>query len=93
MPDPFLKLDSGFIMRRVAPDSRKIDVGAGARGKLKATMLMAMGFDLGAVHAATKGAKRFILRDLRARKSNWLVNAARAAEQAVRADFKEWRRR
>jgi hypothetical protein len=50
-----------------------------------------MGFDLAATHAATKGAARRIKRDLRSRRSGWLVAAAKAAAAAVQEDFEEWK--
>jgi Uncharacterized protein conserved in bacteria (DUF2252) len=91
-PDPFLAVKRGFVIRRIAADSRKIDLGDNAGAKLKINLLKAMGFDLGAIHAATKGARRSIMRDLRSRDSGWLSAAAKAAETAARGDFAEWKR-
>ena len=90
-PDPFLTVKRGFVIRRIAPDSRKIDLGDDAGAKLKLGLLTAMGFDLAATHAATKGAARRIKRDLRSRRSGRLVAAAKAAEAAVQEDFEEWK--
>jgi hypothetical protein len=90
-PDPFLAVKRGFVIHRIAADSRKIDLGDDAGAKLKIDLLKAMGFDLAAIHAATKGAKRRITRDLRSRDSGWLVNAAKAATTAVEEDFGEWK--
>ncbi|WBL79451.1 DUF2252 domain-containing protein [Bradyrhizobium xenonodulans] len=90
-PDPHLALDGGFILRRIAPDSRKVDLGDRPVGRLKLDLLRAMGFDIGAIHAATKGASEKILADVGARKADWLYGAAKAAAEAVEEDFAEWR--
>ncbi len=89
-PDPFLALKDGFIIRRIAADSRKIDLGEEAGTKLRTDLLRAMGFDLGAIHAATNGASRKISDELAARNPGWLHGAAKAAAAAVEEDFEEW---
>lgn len=90
-PDPHLALDGGFIVRRIAPDARKVNLGDRPGEQLKLDFLRAMGFDIGAIHAATKGASPKILADLRKRKPDWLHAAAKAAAEAVEQDFAEWR--
>jgi hypothetical protein len=57
-PDPFLALQSGFLFRRIAADSRKVELGDNAGAKLKLDLLRAMGFDLGAIHSAEAPRKR-----------------------------------
>lgn len=90
-PDPDLALDRSFILRRIAPDARKVNLGDRPGEKLKLDLLRAMAFDIGAIHAATKGASEKILADLRPRKADWLCGAAKAAADAVEQDFAEWR--
>jgi hypothetical protein len=55
-------------------------------------MVTAMGFDLGAIHAADPKARDQILHDLdKARRGDdWLYDAARDAATAVEADYSEW---
>jgi hypothetical protein len=89
-PDPFLDLKEKFLLRRIASDSRKIDLGDDAGAKLKTNLLRAMGFDLGAIHAATDGAPVRIQHDLGMRKADWLHSAAKAAAADVERDFEEW---
>jgi hypothetical protein len=50
-PDPFLDVKAKFIVRRIAPDSRKVDLHDNPGPALHADLLRAMGFDLGAIHA------------------------------------------
>ncbi|MBR0776861.1 DUF2252 family protein [Bradyrhizobium diazoefficiens] len=90
-PDPHLALTGGFIIRRIAPDSRKVDLGDRPGERLKLDLLRAMGFELGAIHAATQGASAKILADLRTRKAGWLRGAAKDAAEAMEEDFSDWR--
>ncbi|MBR0875443.1 DUF2252 family protein [Bradyrhizobium tropiciagri] len=92
-PDPFLRVRNGFILRRIAADSRKIELGEEAGRKLQRRLIKAMGFDLASIHAA--GAARIgrLKDDLKRRRKqrNWLDQAAEIAEDKVRRDFREWR--
>jgi hypothetical protein len=90
-PDPHLALKAGFIIRRIAPDSRKVDLGDHPGERLKLDLLRAMGFEIGAIHAATKGASARILADLGTRKADWLHGAAKVAAEAVEEDLADWR--
>lgn len=92
-PDPYLALDDDedFIIRRLAPDSRKIDLKDLLGKELKLDLLEAMGFDIGAIHAATPGAQAKIIADLKKRDVDWLHDAAKTAAAAVVEDYEEWR--
>ncbi len=91
-PDPFLRVTDGFIIRRIAPDSRKIELSDEAGAELNLKMLRIMGFDLGAIHAAEPDVSERIRRDLDGRQDEWLHTAAKAAVTAVEQDFAEWTR-
>nr|WP_246820527.1 DUF2252 family protein [Bradyrhizobium iriomotense] len=90
-PDPHLALErqSGFVIRRLAPDSRKINLGDHANMRLELDLLNVMGFDIGAIHAA-EGAFARIAADLGRRDDDWLHAAAKAAAAFVEDDFREW---
>jgi hypothetical protein len=90
-PDPHLGVADRFIIRRVAADSQKIELGDHAGEALHAKMLRAMGFDLGAVHAADKTAARKIRAHLDASPPDWLRDQAKSAATEVAADFRAWR--
>jgi len=76
-PDPFLTVKDEFVLRRIAPDSRKVDLGEGAGSDLTFELLRVMGFDVRAIHAATKNSLNFISEDLRRRPTSWLYDAAK----------------
>ena len=89
-PDPFLISHRHFIFRRLSPDARKLDLEQGVPAGLEALFLQAMGFELGSLHAAdAKGAD--VAAHLDAQPADWLAKASKAAAQAVKKDFKEWK--
>lgn len=85
-PEPGMAVKVGCVIRRVAPDARKLDLADAARQGLSAHLLQAMGAELGAVHAADKRRTR-LLDDLESRDPQWLRQAAEAAHEAVQRDF------
>ena len=92
-PDPWLAERHGFIFRRISPDSRKIDLNQEDQAGLKPRRLAAMGFDLGAIHAAAKKSQLRAIHDhLAAQPRDWLAGAAHDAAEDVRRDYKEWTR-
>lgn len=90
-PDPFLSVRDKFILRRIAADSHKIELGDDAGAMLRLELLRAMGFDLASIHAAGSATTRAIRHDLRKRPRGWLNAAAKAAATAVERDYDEWR--
>ena len=90
-PDPFLQIDTGFILRRVTADSRKAELDDGA-GSPDWRLIEAMGFDLASVHASTSDTQA-VVADLNVRPSDWLAKAAEAAAGAVENDYAEWMNR
>ena len=90
-PDPFLDVHDKFIFRRLAADSRKIELGANAGTKLRAELFQAMGFDLASIHAAGSPGAAALRAHLKRRPRGWLAAAATAAAAAVKRDYEEWR--
>jgi hypothetical protein len=89
-PDPVLDVRGKWIIRRIAPDSRKIELDGTANRNLKSSYLRAMGFDLASIHAASADAGA-VRRDLRQRPQRWLYHAAKTAAAAVEKDFAAWK--
>ena len=90
--DPFLNVKDRFIVRRIAADSRKADLGEYADAELNGKLLHAMGFDIAAVHAAAEDVRLRIRNDLAHRPVSWLYDAAKRAAASVETDFAEWAR-
>lgn len=91
-PDPFLDVRGSWIIRRLAPDSRKIELSEDATTHLKSYLLQAMAFDLASIHAAGSAGVDVLRRDLKKRPNDWLYNAAKIASDSVKKDYQEWRR-
>jgi hypothetical protein len=90
-PDPFLKVRSNFVVRRIAADSQKIDLGEEDAREYGADLLAAMGADLAAIHLAGNVSADDIRSDLDGRKPEWLHNAAKTVEEFVTSDFVRWK--
>jgi hypothetical protein len=88
-PDPLLRVEVGFVFRRLAPDARKIDLEDIHARELSMRLLGAMGADLAAVHASDPRSTR-IAGDLEAREPAWLARAAEAARRATQKDFEAY---
>jgi hypothetical protein len=89
-PDPFLDVQGKWIIRRLAPDSRKIELSEDATTDLKSYLLQAMAFDLASIHAAGSVGIGALQRDLERRPRGWLYHAAKTAAAAVEQDFEAW---
>jgi hypothetical protein len=90
-PDPFLDVHDKFIFRRLAADSRKIELGTDAGSKLKTGLFRAMGFDLASIHAAGSPGVAALRADLKKRPRGWLNAAAKTMAAVVKRDYEEWR--
>lgn len=89
-PDPFLDIRSGYMIRRIAPDSEKIDLTDGDAAAFGCDVLAAMGGDLAAIHLSGNTDSAALQADLRLRKKTWLDVSAELAAQEVSADFEKW---
>jgi hypothetical protein len=89
-PDPWYLLSENIVVRRLSPNSRKIEVKDDRRVLLGGQMLTAMGFELANLHLAS-GARDAIERDLKKRTAVRLIKAVQSAAAAIVADYEEWR--
>lgn len=89
-PDPWLRVADGAIVRRLAPDSRKLDLSR-ERGHVRMRLLRAMARDIAAVHAGDEARIAAVRAHFRERRGDWLAEAARAAADATGRDWKGWR--
>jgi hypothetical protein len=90
-PDPWLEVHNGFLCRRIAADSRKVNLkDDDDRMELHINLFNAMGFDLGAIHAADHRAEAVKLH-LDGLTNGWLYAAAEAAAADVECDFENWK--
>ena len=88
-PDPFVRLQKRWIVRRLAPDCSRIELNAMPKERDEVRLLHATGWETANVHLGTAKA-RTILNDLKKRPKGWLLDCARKMEKAVLADFKDY---
>ena len=88
-PDPFLRIEQHWVVRRLAPDCSRIELSAFPKERDEIRLLQAMGWETANVHLG--GAKS---RDLKAGLARlphgWLFRAAKKMERAVLADFERY---
>jgi hypothetical protein len=91
-PDPNLRLREGYLLRRLSPESRKLELGDADDVKVDRQLLQAMGHEIGAIHGVDRVDAERIAKHLKTMGPNWLVNSTKAAADFVRADFASWKR-
>ena len=91
-PDPCFAVDGKWIVRRLSPSCRKIHIENLPEKRNEARLLNSMGRETANVHLGTTRAVRDVRKDLKARKGDWLFEAARKMAKAMRRDWKEWRK-
>jgi hypothetical protein len=87
--DPWMRVGTKIIVRRLSPNNRKIDV-EDASGKLGKEMLETMAFDLASAHLGISDVGAAIVGDLDKRKRGWLLTNAKAAAAAFVREHDAW---
>ena len=90
VPDPFLRFQRRWMIRRLAPDCLKVELGQFPTRRQDQRLLRAMGWETGNMHLAT-GKSDKLLKDLAHRPKRWLQHAVTVMGKAVRKDWKMWR--
>ena len=90
-PDPFVRMESGWLVRRLAPDSSPIEIESLGKSKDVDRLLHAMGWEAANIHLGSPAA-RGILADLRKRPAPWFRSAVRDMIKAVTSDWKDWKK-
>ncbi len=91
-PDPFLAVEGGWVVRRLAPYCSRIELSQLPGGGDKAKLLRNMGRELANVHLGSRRAVAAVKRDLRQRNQKWLHQTAEVMAEATRNDWSDWRK-
>jgi hypothetical protein len=91
-PDPHYQVSGSILVRRLSPNSRKIEVDGNPEILLSAEMLDLMGFEIANCHSNDASAAQAIAKDLQRRGPDWLNDAARAAANSIEAEYKGYSR-
>jgi hypothetical protein len=89
--DPFLHLRGRWIVRRLAPDCRRIDLHLWPQKRDVAKLLEDMGWETANVHLGTATQRRAICNDLQRRNSSWLLHATRIMADDTLRDWRQWK--
>jgi uncharacterized protein (DUF2252 family) len=92
VPDPFLAVHGEWLIRRLAPDSSRIELASLPRNRDEDRLLWMMGWETANMHLGSADEVRPILADLKERKRNWLADAAARMAEVVERDWRKWRR-
>jgi len=85
-PDPFVRVEKRWVVRRLAPDCSRIELSALPKEHDELKLLHAMGWETANIHiGSAKPAK--LAADLAKRRRGWLLDAAQKMERAVLVDF------
>jgi hypothetical protein len=89
-PDPVVAVSDRWIVRRLAPDSSRIELGDLPDDRDELHLLASMGRELANIHHGSRDAVPAVRRDLDGRPEDWLHDAAVAMRQATIEDFESW---
>jgi hypothetical protein len=90
-PDPCVRVDGAWLVRRLAPDCSRVRLNELPRKREEARLLHAMGWETANVHLGSPGS-RAIRADLKRRDKHWLHDAARHLADAIDHDWHHWRK-
>lgn len=90
-PDPWWIANNELVVRRLSPNTRKIEVAEEPEELLNPRMLHAMGHELANIHLGAGDHRRSIERDLERRRDGWLHRATTRAAAFVKEEFEAWR--
>jgi Uncharacterized protein conserved in bacteria (DUF2252) len=85
--DPWLTIDRHWIVRRLAPDSTKIEIADLPARRDEHRLLRAMGAETANIHVRWSAP---VLAHLRSRSKRWLERAAIDMADAVSEDWRRW---
>jgi hypothetical protein len=89
--DPVVKVQQGWVLRRLAPDCRRIELSELGPERDEKRMMYAMGWETGNMHLVTSQAVKAVLEDLNLRKKDWLVKSARKMAEVTLRDWVRWK--
>jgi len=92
VPDPHFHVSGHWIVRRLSPSCKKINLADLPERRNEERLLYAMGAETANVHLGSPSACRSVRRDLARRRAGWLLEAARDMVKFVRSDWKDWRK-
>ncbi|MGC3991988.1 MAG: DUF2252 family protein [Chthoniobacteraceae bacterium] len=91
-PDPFVRLQGPWIIRRLAPNCSRIELSSLPRQRDERRLLLHMGQETANIHLGSPRAVKKIRRQLARLPVGWLETAAQAMADATLKDWRAWKR-
>ncbi|HYM78419.1 MAG TPA: DUF2252 family protein [Candidatus Dormibacteraeota bacterium] len=91
-PDPFVQLRGRWIVRRLSPHCSRIELATLKAPGEEMRLLHAMGWETANIHLGTRSVRKQVLRHIGKQTGKWLHRATEAMLQAVREDWKTWKK-
>jgi hypothetical protein len=91
VPDPFVRFQDRWLVRRLAPDCSRIELISLPRERDEARLLYSMGWETANMHFGSPPAIAAVKKDLAQRKGRWLHKAAKGMCKATLKDWQDWR--
>lgn len=91
-PDPFVQLRGRWIVRRLSPHCSRIELPTLKAEATELRLLHAMGRETANVHLGSRTPRKPILEHIRKQKPKWLHHATQLMLDAVRNDWKVWKK-
>jgi hypothetical protein len=90
-PDPFLRIEGAWLIRRLAPHCSRIELASLPKQGDQEHLLHAMGRETAHVHAGTGEAVDAVRTDLGKRRAGWLRSAADGMSKRMLRDWEDWK--
>jgi hypothetical protein len=90
-PDPYQKVEKGWLIRRLSPDSNPIEINDLPRERDESTLLYAMGKETANLHLGSKGQISRVLANLQKRNKRWLRRAGKKMAKVTEKDWNDYR--
>jgi hypothetical protein len=89
--DPFLRIGDRWLVRRLAPDCSRVELGSLPDRRDESALLDAMGRETANIHLGTPAMIPAVVADLEQRSADWLLQASRLMLRGVTKDWKAYR--
>ena len=90
--DPFVEMRGQWILRRLAPDCTRVPLEGLGTEQNELRLLRAMGWETANIHLGSAGAAKSVLKDLKARPTGWLAEAAEVMAEVTERDWRDWKK-
>jgi hypothetical protein len=89
--DPYVQVRDGWVVRRLAPDCSRIELGDLPKSRDEIKLLHAMGWETANLHLGTRSAGKQIRKHLATLPKEWLHDAVKAMAHQLETDWHTWK--